>query len=90
MGFGISGLTRLGYIRCIGYIGYIVFGMWLLCFIAIANHGLRFNFGELLFLIWLSEHDQNTVGLGVVGIDFEDIRWNKTEFEDHREFIMFT
>lgn len=43
---------------------------------------------EKEFIIWLSEHDQNTVGLGVVGIDFENIRWNKTEFEDQREFVI--
>ncbi len=43
---------------------------------------------EKLFMIWLAEHDQNHVGLGMVGIDFDDIFWIISDFEKQKEFVV--
>ena len=43
---------------------------------------------EKLFMIWLTEHDQNHVGGGMVGIDFDDIYWSASEFESQKEFVI--
>ena len=43
---------------------------------------------EKRFMIWLAEHDQNYVGLGFAGIDFEDICWSPSDFEEQKEFVI--
>ncbi len=43
---------------------------------------------EKFFMIWLAEHDQNLVGIGIVGIDFDDIFWSVTEFEAQQKFVV--
>ncbi len=43
---------------------------------------------EKHFMIWLAEHDQNHVGLGIVGIDFDNIYWSASEFEKQKEFVI--
>jgi hypothetical protein len=40
------------------------------------------------FMIWLAEHDQNHVGLGMVGIDFDNIYWLASDFEKQKEFVI--
>ena len=46
------------------------------------------NKWEKHFLIWLAEHDQNHIGLGIVGIDFDHIFWSITEFKNQKQFIL--
>ena len=43
---------------------------------------------EILTMIWLAEHDQNHVGGGIVGIDFDNIYWSVSEFEKQKEFVV--
>jgi len=43
---------------------------------------------EKFTMIWLAEHDQNHVGGGMVGIDFDDIYWSVSEFERQKEFVV--
>ncbi len=43
---------------------------------------------EKLFIIWLAEHDQNHVGQGIVGIDFNNIHWSTSEFDSQKEFVV--
>jgi len=43
---------------------------------------------EKLFMIWLAEHDQGHLGLGMVGIDFDDINWSTEEFQQQQYFII--
>ncbi len=39
-------------------------------------------------MIWLAEHDQGHVGLGIVGIDVEDIYWTQSEFDTQKSFLV--
>ena len=39
-------------------------------------------------MIWLAEHDQNYVGGGMVGIDFNNIYWSVSDFEKQKEFVI--
>ena len=43
---------------------------------------------EKLFMIWLAEHDQAHIGLGFVGIDFDDIHWTKENFDEQKTFVI--
>ena len=43
---------------------------------------------EKLFMIWLAEHDQNHIGLGMVGIDFDNIFWSTSDFEKQKKFVV--
>jgi len=43
---------------------------------------------EKLFMIWMAEHDQNHIGGGMVGIDFDNIFWSTLEFEKQKEFVV--
>ncbi len=43
---------------------------------------------EKYFMVWLAEHDQRILGLGMVGIDFDDIYWSPSEFEQQKKFLI--
>ena len=43
---------------------------------------------EKLFMIWLAEHDQNVVGPGIVGIDFDDVCWREDDFKSQQDFVV--
>jgi len=43
---------------------------------------------EKYFMIWLAEHDQNHVGLGMVGVDFDNIFWSTSDFEKQQKFMV--
>lgn len=54
----------------------------------LSGSGLARTDWEKLFLIWLAQHDQNHVGLGMVSIDFNNINWIPSEFKEQREFVV--
>lgn len=43
---------------------------------------------EKELMIWIAEHDQAWVGLGISGMDINDFGWTVTEFDHQKEFVL--
>lgn len=45
---------------------------------------------EIETAIWLAEHDQSIIGLGVVGFDISEIGWSRENFPAQQQFTVST
>jgi hypothetical protein len=43
---------------------------------------------EVATVVWLAEHDQSVVGLGLVGFDVCELGWTLDRFVEHKEFLL--
>lgn len=43
---------------------------------------------EKEFVVWLAEKDQNTIGIGTVGFDIDEMPWTKKNFSAEKEFMI--
>src|SRR5690349_18901383 len=43
---------------------------------------------EKELMIWIAEHDQAWVGLGMSGMDINDFGWTVTKFDHQKEFVL--
>lgn len=62
----------------------------LLTTIGLSGSYLAEQWYEKDLIVWLMEKDQSVVGLGTVGFDVSEIPWQKSYFQEQKEFLYKT
>jgi hypothetical protein len=60
----------------------------LVCALVAAGSELARTDWERRFVCWIGEHDQEVIGLGVVGFDVLDIAWSASELPAQKAFVL--
>ena len=56
--------------------------------IALSGSELAKTDSEKRLIVWISEKDQNTIGMGTVGFDISEMIWNRKTFLNDRAFLV--
>jgi hypothetical protein len=60
----------------------------LLDLLALAGSALATTDWERSLVVWLAEHDQGVLGIGIVGFDLDAIGWTRTGFDGEHAFLL--